>query len=214
MTPTALRILTPECAGRSLVGPTLTDVRPRRPPLTDLERLAVFMEVTNEHLTLSAVFPIDRTVPAQGLPQPSGDRWNRLVRAFALRKFFLSQNDDMYCVTFYDSLLSALGDNRKDDDLTHEQYADSVADVVPVKIKLPDGGIPAQQIVEDVLYGYFLHGDIDRLRQAKKFRSPFGNESDILLHIWTNKAEKHLEWLCGQVLRAETQRRLELPWPI
>ena len=175
--------------------------------LTDVERLSLFKDVANEYFDMSNAFPIDdwdlTSIP--GFARAS-DRWQQLVRAFALRKFFLTKSDNVHCHKVYRAYLRAVSEPI-DTDLTLEEYSTSVAGLVGLDFKLPDGGIPVRDVVNDLLYGAFLHGDPVKLERVKDFRRRF--DEDWAIRKWTEEAHKHLEWLYYQILRAEVKGRLQ-----
>ena len=177
--------------------------------LTDIERLSLFKDVANEYFDMSAAFPIDNSnlTSIPGFTRAS-DRWHQLVRAFALRKFFLTKSDNVHCHKVYLSYQRAVSEPIETD-MTLEEYFTSVAGLVGLDLELPDGGIPVRDVVNDLLYGAFLHGDPAKLKRVKDFRRRF--DEDWAIRKWTEEAHTHLEWLYHQVLRAEVKGRLAIP---
>lgn len=177
--------------------------------LSDVERLTLFKELVNEYHRMAAAFPVDSTdlSSIQGWSSAS-DHWQQLIRAFALRKFFLQKSDPVHCHMVYRSYLNALGEPLEADQ-TFEEYAASVAGLVG-DFKLPGGAVTAGEVVEDILYGIYLHGYAERYAAVKKLRLWFGDE-DALVRSWATAAEKHLRGLAHQVLMAELAGRIHRP---
>ena len=182
-----------------------------RTELDDIERLSLFKEVADEYFLMSAVFPVnpsDLTSIERWSRAP--DRWQQLVRAFALRKFFLQKSDNVHCHKVYRSYLRAVSEPI-DTDLTLDDYTASVAGAVGLDFALPDGAHLPRDTVEDLLYGVFLHGDPDRLKRVKRYRQMF--DEDWAIREWAAKAHKDLESLRHQIFMAEHRGRLVLdPW--
>jgi len=62
---------------------------------TDLARLELFLELVDEYERLAEAFPVSETFTFPVSASHSVERWPRLVRAFALRKFTLATGDNV-----------------------------------------------------------------------------------------------------------------------
>jgi len=61
---------------------------------TDAELLRLFVELANDYDRLSAAFPVSvSSAELLQSPSPDSERWHRVVRALALRKFVLGAQD-------------------------------------------------------------------------------------------------------------------------
>lgn len=177
---------------------------------TDVERLILFKDLVHEYDSMAAAFPIDRSglMSSPGFTR-STDWWPQLIRAFALRKFFLQKSDPVHCYMIYRAYLNAVGEPIETDQ-TFEEYSASVVGLVGRNIKRADGAVPAKVMVEDLLYGVYLHGHPDRYEKVQSYRNRFDG-GDIAIRSWTTEAEKHLHWLYHLILVAEVKGRLSLP---
>lgn len=133
-------------------------------PPTDFARLELFCELVDEYDALSRSFPVDSTsfavVPVSETPAP--ERWDRIVRAMALRKFILTKSDNVHVAKVLNSVEACLVDRSLIKNL--EQWRidfTSVARQMRI-VEGPGLEISVPEIIEDMIYGGLLHGDYDR----------------------------------------------------
>jgi hypothetical protein len=168
-------------------------------PATDAELVEHFLVLVDEYETLAAAFPVEQaTFTIGGDIRPQTDRWHRLIRAFALRKFFTTSSDTVFCTKVYEAHLRLLG--ITDTVPLREAYLDAVESVIHGGSRYGDraggGTVNTEQVVTDLLYGIFLHGDIERAKRAKRRE---GLIDENALWIWTHGAEHQLRWLSDQI---------------
>ncbi len=100
-------------------------------------------------------------------PAPAPDRWARIVRAMALRKFAIGKRDEVYVPRVLDSVTNCLRDPALV--VNVDRYRDGFRGL-GLAIRTDEGGGNARtapEIIEDLIYGGLLHGDYDRHERTK-----------------------------------------------
>lgn len=138
-------------------------------PPSDFARLELFCELVDEYDDLAAAFPISEPsfllIPFSTGVAP--DRWARVVRAMALRKFAMGKKDEVYIPKVLDSASSCLSDSTLT--VNVDSYREGFRSL-GLSIRTHEGeGMErtAPEIIEDLVYGGLLHGDYDRHERTK-----------------------------------------------
>ena len=121
----------------------------------DSELLRLFVELANDYDRLSAAFPVNVS-SAELLRAPTNDseRWHRIVRALALRKFVLGAQDAVRV----DRVLEAYERCLVRDEPALQEMVRAFREI--------EGGIGDKVgTFEDILYGNLLHGEYERHRR-------------------------------------------------
>lgn len=141
----------------------------RGPAPTDAELLRLFVELAGEYDRLSAVFPVSVSSAELLESTPTDlERWNRTVRALALRKFVLGAQDAVRV----DRVIDACHRSLVYDDPGVQQAARAFAEIA-------EGIGTSIEVVEGVLYGNLLHGEYER-HQRNKAR----HQDEMDLAVW------------------------------
>lgn len=131
-------------------------LRTRRPP-DDISHVRLFMALADEYESLAAAHPVIDQFTF-GADRSPADRWARLVRAFALRKFTLQTTDNVYLTRVADALDRLLPTPLIRIGLKTAEISAALREPIHVGEKVLD----PNAIVTDLLYGVYLHGDFDR----------------------------------------------------
>lgn len=161
--------------------------------LPDFARLELFCELVDEYDELAAAFPIEQP-GLQIVPAPTAsavDRWARLVRAMALRKFALAVQDDVYIPTVFDAFERCLTDPAKVQDIrgARTRFDDLGGQITIHEGPAPDDERTAPRIIRDFIYGGFLHGDYEK-HQRVKLRPDVTH--DLSLWLFTTDVEQFM----------------------
>lgn len=122
---------------------------------TDAELLRLFVELANDYDRLSAAFPV--SVSSSDLlqsPPPDSERWHRIVRALALRKFVLGAQDAVRVDRVIEAYRRCL---IADEPAVHEMRR--------AYLEIAEGIGESVGTFEDILYGNLLHGEYERHRR-------------------------------------------------
>lgn len=174
-----------------------------RPP-TDFARLELFCDLVDEYDDLADAFPT--TEPSlQIVPfssESSKDRWARVVRAMALRKFAIGKKDHVYVPKVLDSVTNCLVDASLEANV--DSYREGFRGLGLAIRTLEGEGIArtAPEIIEDLIYGGLLHGDYDR-HERMKVRPNLTH--DVALWQFTGDVEHFVRGLRGVVRRSIEQ---------
>jgi len=137
-----------------------------RVALTDRERIELFLALHDEYRALGTAFPVDNyTFQIGGPPRDPADWWARLVRAMTLRKFVLAKTDDVHLTKVLAALARVAPDEEASAGRDIAELQDAVADrSSAVVYRMPDanGDRQPEELVVDVLYGAYMHGDADK----------------------------------------------------
>lgn len=151
-----------------------------RPP-DDISRVRLFIALAAEYESLVEEFPAPSNFTF-GASRDDGDRWSRLVRAFALRKFTLQASDHVYLANVAEALNRLLPPPIERIGLTSARIRQALLEPIHVGEKVID----PSHIVEDMLYGVYLHGDYDRwARRASALRLV----DEYSLYVYTLRSE-------------------------
>lgn len=180
---------------------------PRRPSPSDPELLALFCQLVGEYDRLGAAFPVSVTsfeLTAETRPDDT-ERWHRVVRAMALRKFVLGQQDHVRA----DKVLRALRNCLRDpaDAVLLERWSDDFR-AIGTKVQIDEGGDARRrlaEVIEDLIYGSYLHGDLHRWRRTT---SRWQASVDLALWMFSEDAESYIRGLRSVVLVAAREGRL------
>lgn len=179
----------------------------RRPAPSDPDLLGLFCQLVEEYDRLGAAFPVSVTsfelTPENYLDDT--ERWHRIVRAMALRKFVLGQQDHVRA----DKVLGALR-NCLSDPADAELLARWVDDfeAIGTKVQIDEGGDARRslaEVLEDLIYGSYLHGDLDRWKRTS---SRWQTSVDLALWMFSEDAESYIRRLRSVVIVAAREGRL------
>lgn len=182
-------------------------VSARRPAPSDPELLGLFCQLVEEYDRLGAAFPVSVTsfeLTAENSLDDT-ERWHRIVRAMALRKFVLGQQDHVRA----DKVLSALRNCLRDpaDAVLLERWSDDFR-AIGTKANIDEGGDARRslaEVLEDLIYGSYLHGDLDRWRRTT---NRWQASVDLALWMFSEDAEFYIRRLRSVVLVAAREGRL------
>lgn len=171
-------------------------------PPSDQARLEMFVSLVDEYEELTRAFPVEqRSFTFGGRPRDPSDRWHRLVRAFALRKFVMAQGDHVHVYKILDVLRQLAPE--------HAAAVQAIRDALP---GLVNGGgvfigrdgteLRAEDIIRDSLYGSYLHGDYDKWRRS---RERHGLAEEHALWTWTSGAEDYVRRIANLARQAKHQ---------
>lgn len=128
----------------------------------------MFCDLVDEYDEIAEAFPVDQsTFTIGGPPRPASDRWSRIVRAMVLRKFILQTNDQAHISKVVAAVRACALDpiaNEFADEV--EKRAEGICTTV-IYGTPGDGARRADEIVEDVVYGGFMHGDYGRWSRTR-----------------------------------------------
>lgn len=182
-------------------------VNARRRVPSDPELLGLFCQLVAEYDRLGAAFPVSATsfelAPESYLDD--NERWHRIVRAMALRKFVLGQQDHVRA----DKVLAALRNCMRDpaDAILLERWSDDFR-AIGTKVQIDEGADARRsltEVLEDLIYGSYLHGDLDRW---KRTTSRWQVSVDLALWMFSEDAEFYIRRLRALVLAAAREGRL------
>ena len=157
-------------------------------PPTKQEYLRFYLALVDDYDALCEEFPVEQDTFSIPVKDPS-HRWLRLVRAFALRKFVLQKGDVAHVENVLDVLIQLAAENGKTVDVAEYRAALLALINGGAAYGDPSNGntmIQADTIIEERLYGGYLHGDYDKWRSAAA-REGFIEEN--ALWTWTGGAE-------------------------
>jgi hypothetical protein len=170
-------------------------------PPTDFARLALFCELVDEYEDLADAFPMEepslRLIPFSREPTP--DRWARVVRAMALRKFAIGKKDHVYVPKVLDSVVKCLTDPSLVENVDGFRAGFRG---LGLAIRVNEGeelARTAPEIIEDLIYGGLLHGDYDR-HERMKVRPDMTH--DLSLWQFTGDVEHFIRQLRGVIRRS------------
>lgn len=173
----------------------MTRRRQHRPcvgcPPDDLSRVRLFRALVAEYESLSAAFPAPSSFTFGATRRPT-DRWSRLVRAFALRKFTLQAGEHVHVIEVADALDRLMPSPLKRLALSEESLAAQLREPIHVGEKV----LEPRAIVTDMLYGVYLHGDFNRW-QRRALEIPLVEEYS--LYVYTVRSEQLISKLAGVV---------------
>ncbi|MDC7120236.1 hypothetical protein OMK64_01650 [Cellulomonas fimi] len=178
-----------------------------RTPPTPADRIRLFIALHDEYRSMAEAFPVNQEQFTFGAPRDASDRWHRLVRAMSLRKFMFGKSDSVYVPKVLDAVAAELCDDEA------SAFALALKSLVdqqpPIVMYGSDQGDDrtAQELVVDVLYGAYMHGDYDRWLNYESMGRTFVEHS---LWHWTAEAERVLDvvrinidgWLSSGLLPA------------
>lgn len=182
-------------------------VSARRTTPSEPELLGLFCELVEEYDRLGAAFPVSTTsfelIPENHLDDT--ERWHRIVRAMALRKFVLGQQDHVRA----DKVLGALRNCLRDpaDAVVLERWPDDFRSI-GTKVEIDEGGDARRslaEVLEDLIYGSYLHGDLDRWRRTT---SRWQGSVDLALWMFSEDAEFYIRRLRSAIRAAAREGRL------
>lgn len=118
-----------------------------------------FLSTVEDYERLAALFPIGDSINILGLGDDDERRWQIVLHAVMLRKYF--QKDDRL---FLPRVLTSLRQCVIGDDPTEEQWAELIDSVGvqpagPAVSFVGSKGYNSIDVMENELYGRFLHGD-------------------------------------------------------
>lgn len=182
-------------------------VSARRTPPSDPELLGLFCQLVEEYDRLGAAFPVSVTsfelTPETDLDDT--ERWHRIIGAMALRKFVLGQQDHVRADKVLGALRNCLRDPA-DAELLARWLGDFRA--IGTKVQIDEGGDARRslaEVLEDLIYGSYLHGDLDRWRRTN---SRWQASINLALWMFSEDAESYIRRLRSVVLVAAREGRL------
>lgn len=164
-------------------------------PPSDAARILLFLDLVEGYRELAEVLPAERKMRIGGAERDPRDHWNRLLRAFALRKF-VAKRDQVWLVKVASSLQLLAPD------FVDAGFADGIAERIASSVEkgwsafgAPDGSHErGSQIVFDTLYGQYLHADYDRWQRSKDRPDLF---QEMALWSWIGAVEDLIYQLEG-----------------
>jgi hypothetical protein len=189
-----------------------TSVRHVSRPPTDFARIELFCDLVDEYDDLADAFPMKepslQLIPFS--PAPATDRWARVVRAMALRKFAIGKRDEVYVPKVLDSVTKCLTDPTLGANV--DNYRDGFRGLGLAIRTLEGEGVDtsAPEIIEDLIYGGLLHGDYDR-HQRMKVRPNMTH--DLSLWQFTGDVEHFIREL-RKVIRGSIEQGILTASPI
>lgn len=200
-----LMTLVEEARDAPVVDTNTVGARQRVP--SDPELLGLFCQLVEEYDRLGAAFPVSVTsfeLTSENYLDES-ERWHRIVRAMALRKFVLGQHDHVRA----DKVLAALRNCLRDpaDAVLLERWSDDFK-AIGAKAQIDQGADARRnltEVLEDLIYGSYLHGDLDRWKRSTSRRQA---SVDLALWMFSEDAEYYIRRLRTVVLVAAREDRL------
>lgn len=156
-------------------------------PPSPRARLELFVALADEYTALTAGFPVDQRTFMLGGSRTPADRWHRLIRSFALRKFFIGQ-DHVNIGTVLDAVNVEFPGSKEFSE-GYRRATDALVNGGGVFGDPTGEHVRAEDVVRDALYGLFLHGDYDKWQRAEARR---GLIDEFALFQWTSGAETQL----------------------
>lgn len=173
--------------------------------LSDAQRIAHFCRLVNEYDDLCSAVPVSVAsfeLVQVAEPIAPEERWHRMIRAMALRKFVLGQEATVRADTVLDAIERSLVETTDLDGLR----ADFRSIGRLVNVNEGHGGLPVKDVLEDLIYGTYLHGDYDRYKRSMARASL---TRDMALWMWSEQAEFHVRNLRGLVVSGVKEGKLE-----
>lgn len=177
-----------------------------RVPPSDAARVVLFLDLVRAYRELAGVLPVRQDRFVVGRREPA-DRWNRMLRAFALRKF-AATTDQVYLGKVATALTrlhppnSPMLINRKDMDRLVEE-----ATLGPVYGPIDGLTVRAPEVVLDLLYGLYLHGDYARWERAG---GRVGMIEEHALWEWTDGLERLVYGFEQDIIRLRDDATINL----
>lgn len=178
-------------------------------PPSDLHRLVLFVDLVNQYDELAVVLPVNQdSFNIGGPPRDPSDRWHRMLRAFALRKF-VAPTDQVCIQKVAPALINSLPDDypsKTEDDI--KEFVRSAENPGVVFGDGNGGHVGPREVVRDLLYGLYLHGDYDKwMASAPRV----GLVEDMALWQWTLGVEGLVRQLRDLIMERVEEGNLVLP---
>ena len=161
---------------------------------TDAELLRLFVELAHDYDRLGAAFPV--SVSTAELLQgrtPDSERWHRIVRGLALRKFVLGARDAVRV----DRVVEAYRRCLVADDPAILEIEGEFQEVAE--------GLSGKAAFEDILYGNLLHGEYERHRRNLARQQ---QETDLAIWQVGQSAEFLVRKVRSSIVAAAREGRL------
>lgn len=141
----------------------------RGEPPSDLARLEIFYSLVGEYDALAAAFPIENEstfVAGSNHQRDPKDKWHRIVRIMTLRKFTIAKGDHVYVTRATDSIRAVATSPEWADHLEPilATWVSAVEDIGTSMLYNDRSGF---DVVEDLAYGLYMHGDYDRWQRVR-----------------------------------------------
>ena len=162
---------------------------------SDAELLRLFVELANDYDRLSAAFPVSVS-SAELLQAPThhSERWHRIVRALALRKFVLGAQDAVRVDRVVEAYRRCL---IADEPAVHEMKR--------AFLEIEEGIGENVGTFEDILYGNLLHGEYERHRRNLERQQ---EEQDLAVWLVGESAEFLVRNVRTSIVAAARKGRL------
>ena len=176
-------------------------------PPQDADLLGLYCGLVDEYDRLGEAFPVSTTSfdLTSDSPLGSGERWHRIVRAMALRKFVLGANDHVRA----DKTLAALKRCMSDPaDLRVLDRWQSDFEAIGTRVHMDEGADTKQSLadlLEDLIYGSYLHGDLERWNRTQ---ARWQGSVDLTLWMFSEDAEHYIRRLRSVIRVAAAEGRL------
>jgi len=170
-------------------------------PPTPFSRLILFCDLVDEYDELAEAFPVTETsfdlLADQSVASP--DRWPRIVRAMALRKFALGKTDQVYVPRVLDSAAQCATDDQTREGIENMRHRFAG---LALAVTVDEGAATnrtAPELIEDYIYGGLLHGDYRRHLRVKE--RPEATH-DLSLLLFVTDVENYIRLLARLTRRA------------
>jgi hypothetical protein len=174
----------------------MNGVRIRGAAPTDAELLRLFVELANDYDRLSAAFPVSvSSAELLQSPSPDSERWHRVVRALALRKFVLGAQDAVRVDRVVEAYARCL---IADEPAVHEMGR--------AFHEIEEGIGENVGTFEDILYGNLLHGEYER---HGRNRARQQQEKDLAVWLVGESAEFLVRNVRNSIVAAAQGGRLK-----
>lgn len=176
-------------------------------PPVDADLLGLYCDLVDEYDRLGEAFPVSTTSfdLASDSPLGSRERWHRIVRAMALRKFVLGANDHVRA----DKTLAALKRCLSDpEDLRVLDRWQSDFDAIGTRVQVDEAGDAKRSLADllkDLIYGSYLHGDLERWNRTQ---TRWRGSVDLALWMFSEDAEHYIRRLRSVIRLAASEGRL------
>lgn len=166
-----------------------------RQSLQDPKVLGLFVDLVGQYDRLCTAFPVSvGALELFDLPIPDFERWHRIVRTLAMRKFLIGQRE----VLRVDRVVEAYRRCLFEEDPAVDRFADDF-------LRITNERTESLEVFEDILYGDLLHGEYER-RQRNIARPQV--EKDIAVWEIGEAAEMLVRALRASIMTAASEGRL------
>lgn len=142
----------------------------------------MFRGLVDDYRRLVDEFPVDQTkMPLMPTAVSPRDRWARIVRVMALRKFIMGDDDANLAAVVRS--MNTLASDAPPFVLEMSDFTKGGPGIMPPGRPSDTRGFG--DAFRDLVYGVYLHGDITKWERAQRYRGA----DELLLWTWTQRAE-------------------------